>query len=92
MHALAHEVAQGLVDHPLALDAGRAGECFALDLQREVTLPLQVVAAVPAMLLAVVDEPDVRRRKRRIEPPEYFSCDGSRGGCVYRSYIRGLTK
>jgi len=49
-----------------------------------------IVTAVPAMLLAVVGQFDPRWRKRRIEAPEHFSRDGSGGGCVHLSYIRGL--
>ena len=46
-----------------------------------------VVAAVAAMRLAVVDQLDPRRLKRRIEPPQHFSLRPDRFLGVHRPYI-----
>lgn len=92
MDALLHEVAERGVDQPLPLDPRFAAECGAFDGQAEVAFPRGIMAAVPAMLLAVVGQLDPRWMKRRIEPPEHFSCDrtGSRG--AHRTYIERLNK
>src|SRR4051794_29341419 len=51
-----------------------------------------VVPAVPAMLFAVVDQIDVCRRKRRIEPFQHFARDRSGSLRVHRLYIGALIK
>ena len=58
MNALAHEIAECSIDHPLPLDAGFAGERLALDRQAEMAFAGRVVAAVPAMLLTVIGKID----------------------------------
>jgi len=64
MNALAHEVAERGIDHPLPLHTSLSDEGRALDPQAEMAFARWVVAAVAAMRLAVVDELDAGRRKR----------------------------
>ena len=68
MDALVKQVAERVVHHALSLDTRLAGKCGTFDLEREVTFPFGIISAVPAMLLAVVDELDAAGRKRRMEP------------------------
>src|SRR5688572_13716922 len=42
------------------------------------------------MLFAVVGQVDMGRRKRRIEPPQHFGCNGSGSGVVHAAYIGRL--
>src|SRR6476646_1219611 len=90
--ALVHQVAERGIDHPLALDTRFAGEGGAFDRQAEVTFPGGIVAAVPAVLLAVVGELEPIRRQRRIEPAQHFARNraGSRG--VHGDYIVGANE
>src|SRR3954468_2942895 len=71
--SFAHEVAERGIDHALPLNPRLAGECGTFDRQREMAFAGGIVAAMPAMSLAVVDELNARRRKRRVEPVTHFS-------------------
>ena len=53
-----HQVAERPIDHPLAFDTALAREIRAFDPQAEVALASRIIAAVPAVLLAVVDQLD----------------------------------
>jgi len=55
-----HEISERGIDHPLPIDAIFACKGRAFDAQGEMALACRVVAAVPAMLLAVVDKLDRR--------------------------------
>ena len=90
MNALAHEIAERRVNHALSFDAVLSGKGRAFDEQGEVALARGVVAAVAAVLLAIVDQFDGGRGKRRVEPAEHLSCDGSDGLGVHGTYIAGF--
>src|SRR5690348_15351457 len=90
MDPLAHQIAEGSIDHPLPFDAAPPFEPSALDIQREMELARGYVAAVPAMLLAVVDQLDGRWRKRRVEAAKHLCRDGTGAFDVHRPYIEGF--
>ena len=92
MDALPHQVSERGIDEPLPFDAAFAGERGAFDNQAEMTLAGGIVTAVPAVLLAVVDELDPRRRKRRIEPSQHLACDRPSSFGVHRVYIGGFSE
>ena len=92
MDALVEQIAQGLVDQPLPLDARLAGKGGAFDHQAEMTFPGGIVTAVAAVRLAIVDQLDPAGRKRRVEPPEHFTRDRTGGWSVHRAYIGRLRK
>lgn len=58
MDSFVKQVGERLVDHPLPLDPRLAGEGGGFDRQAEMAFAGGVVAAVPAMLLAIVDQID----------------------------------
>ena len=58
MDSVLHQVPERAIDHPLSLDTVLASECGAFDAQAEVAFACGIISAVPAMLLAVVDELD----------------------------------
>ena len=89
MDTLVEQVAEGLVDHPLPLDPRLAGEGGAFNPEREVAFAGWVVATVPAVRLAVVDELDPARDKSRVEPAKHFGCDRPFGRCAGRSVHAG---
>jgi len=80
MDPLVEQFAERLVDHPLPLDPRLLCERTALDLQREVTLPGGVVAAMAAVLLAVVDEAQSRWLQFRFEAADHLGGDWASGG------------
>ena len=61
---LVHQLAQGGIDHALALDPRLAGEGGAFDAQAEMALAGGIIAAVPAVLLAVVVQLQYLGRER----------------------------
>src|SRR5437868_8743841 len=90
MDSRLHQVAERGIDHPLAFEAVLFRERRALDAQGEMAFACRIVTAVPAMLLAVVDEFDQRRRKRRVEAGEHFSRHRSAFSRVHAAYIMGF--
>ena len=80
MDSFVKQVAERLVDHPLPLDPRLAVEGGALDDQREVAFAGRVVAAVPAMLLAVVDKVDSRWIEVGFEAADHLRSDRASGG------------
>ena len=64
VHSLIQQIAERRMDQALAVDPRLAGEGRAFDAQREMALARWIVTAVAAMLLAVVDQLDMARRKR----------------------------
>jgi hypothetical protein len=89
VNPLADEFAERRVDHPLPLDPRPTGEERAFDQQREMALAGRIVAAVPAVLLAIVDQFNFRRLQR-LETAKHFLCDRAGGECVHHAYIEGL--
>src|SRR5829696_7572541 len=85
-----HEVTKGCIDHALPFDTAFAGECGTFETEREMALACGIVAAVPAMLLTVVDQVDLSWSECRIEPPEHFRCDRASVLGVHRAYIMKL--
>ena len=59
MNPRIEQVAERMIDHPLALDPRLAGERRAFDDQAEMALAGRVMAAMAAVLLAVVDQREV---------------------------------
>ncbi len=53
-----HQVAERSIDQPLAFDTILAREIRTFDPQTEVALASRIISAVPAVLLAVVDQLD----------------------------------
>src|ERR1044071_658999 len=92
MDAFAHQVAQCGIDHSLTLDAAFSGDGEAFDRYAEMALARGIMAAVSAMLLAVVHELDLRRRERRVEPPEHLACNRTGFFGFHRVYIGGFSK
>ncbi len=87
MHALLEQVAQCGMDHALHFDARLAGEGGAFDHQAEMGFARRVVAAVPAVLLAVIDQRQDGRRQRRLETAAHLGGDRSGGSFVHWLYI-----
>src|SRR4051812_39756568 len=85
-----HQLAERRIDHALPFDTILAHECRAFDPQAEMTFACRIVAAMPAMLLAVVDQLDVGRRKRRVEAGEHFGCYRTGFLGVHWPYIMGF--
>src|SRR5262249_53193395 len=85
-----HEGPERRINHPLALDAVLADKGRTLDFQGEVTLSGRIVAAMPAMLLAVVAELDTGRRQRGVEAREHFGRDRTGSLDVHCPYIGGF--
>lgn len=56
MDALAGQIAQGLVDHPLSFDARTPGKNIGNYIHSEMTFARTIIAAVAAMFAAVVDD------------------------------------
>ncbi len=80
MDPLVEQISERFVDHPLPLDPRLPCERAALDVQREVTLPGGVVAAMAAVLLAVVDEAQSRWLQFRFEAADHLGGDWASGG------------
>ncbi len=83
-------VAERRIDHPLPFDTVLAREGRAFDPEAEMALAFGIVAAVAAVLLAVVDQLNARRRKRRTEAPEHFSGDRAVSLVAHDLYIEGF--
>ncbi len=92
MDALFHELAERRIDETLLLDTRFASEVRALDDEAEVAFARGIIAAVAAVLLAVVDQFDPRRLKRRVEATKHFSRDGTGFLGLHRAYIGGFRK
>src|SRR5687767_12373803 len=92
MHPLVEQIAERMMDQPLALDARLAGKGRAFDPQGEMAFACRVVAAVTAVRLAVVDQLDPAGPKRRLQPPQHFTCDRTGGRSVHAAYIERFDK
>jgi hypothetical protein len=66
-----------VVDRPLPLQAGQAGEALRDDLDAEVALAAAVVAGMAAMARAVVGDRKVRWSERLFEPARDFRGDSA---------------
>lgn len=80
MDALAGNIAQDGVDHPLALQARDAGETRAFDQDREMRFAAAVVAGVAVVVRGIVDDFQVGWGKCGIEKLPHFLCDRSSHG------------
>ena len=83
MDSRLHEVAKGCIDHSLPLHTVHPGKERTFNVKAEVAFARRIIAAMPPMLLAVVSEGEAGWRKRRVEPREHFSRDGSGGSSVH---------
>lgn len=90
MDPLVKKVAERVVHEPLPLDPRLAGEGGAFDAQGEMGFAGGIVAAMPTMLLAVVDEVEQARLERALEAAAHLGRDGSGGRGVHRPYIGRL--
>ena len=85
-----HQVTKRGVDHALTLHPALAGEGRAFDVEAEMTFAGRIMPAVTAVFLAVVDQFDPCRRKRRDEAREHFSRDRSGSLVRHHYYIVGF--
>jgi hypothetical protein len=90
MDPVADQLAQRGMDHALPLDPALAGKSRAFDHQREVAFAGRVVAAMPAMLLAIIDQLEPCRCKRRAEQAAHLDRDGAGGGLAHWPYIEAM--
>jgi len=87
MDSAFQQVAQRSMDQPLPFDARLADEGGAFDFQAEVGFAGGIIAAVPAMLLAVVGERQGGGFQRRFEPAPHFARHRSLQSVRHSLYI-----
>jgi len=87
MDLLPHQIAQCMVHRPLPGDPVLAGEGIGDDLHGEVAFARPVMPGMAAMLVAVVDDGEMRRAERFRQAAGDFCGDGACGYVGHLAYI-----